>query len=75
MSNNWHQMITNWEKHSPLSYTLIANINCDLKLPIQIMGLITRFNGVGIQQARSYIKISCTKYITKMVQSHPWATQ
>jgi len=53
---------------------LISNINVDLKLPIKIMGLITRFNGMDIQQSRHYIKITCIKYITKMVQSHPWST-
>jgi deoxyuridine 5'-triphosphate nucleotidohydrolase len=53
---------------------LISNINVDLKLPIQIMGPITQFNGMDIQQSRYYIKITCTKYINKMVQSHPWST-
>jgi hypothetical protein len=55
--------------------TLITSINCDLKLPIQIMGLVSRFNGMNKQQTKHYIKLTCTEYINKMVQSHPWATQ
>jgi hypothetical protein len=55
--------------------TLIMSINCDLKLPIQFMGLVSRFNGMDIQQTKFYIKITCTKYINKMVRLHPWATQ
>ncbi len=37
-----------------------------------MMGLITRKNGVDVEQMKHYIKIHCGKYIWKMVQSHRW---
>jgi hypothetical protein len=36
------------------------------------MGLVTRFNGVDINQTQHYVKIHAKKYLTKMLQSHGW---
>jgi hypothetical protein len=52
---------------------IIQEINGHLHLPIHNLGVITRFNGMDIQQTRHYIKIHCHKYLTKMTQSHSWA--
>jgi hypothetical protein len=51
---------------------LINDINEHLWLPIHILGEVTRYNGVDIEQTRHYVKIHCNKYITKLTQSYPW---
>jgi len=53
---------------------IVQNINKHLKLPINIMGLIMRYNGIDVQQTKHYIKIHCGKYIGKMTQAHLWLT-
>lgn len=59
-------------KNENMATFIIQNINKHLKLPIHIMGLITRYNGVDVEQMQHYAKIHCGKYIRKMVQPHPW---
>ncbi len=46
---------------------VIQTINGYLHLPIHNMGLITRFNGMDIDQTSH-----CHKYITKMASLHEW---
>jgi Reverse transcriptase (RNA-dependent DNA polymerase) len=36
-------------------------------------GVLTRFNGVDIQQTREYIAISCTTYIKQLLVLHGWS--
>ncbi len=50
---------------------LINDINKHLCLPIHILGEITRYNGMDIEQTNHYAKIHCKKYITKLQQSYP----
>jgi hypothetical protein len=40
--------------------------------PLNELGVIKRFNGLGIQQTRHYVKISCQTYIDKIVEHHEW---
>jgi hypothetical protein len=51
---------------------IIARINSHLCLPIHSLGIIIRFNGMDIDQTTFFIKIHCTKYLKKMMQSHSW---
>jgi deoxyuridine 5'-triphosphate nucleotidohydrolase len=51
---------------------LIVAINQHLRLPIHILGQITRYNGMDIEQTKSYVKIHCAKYIQKLQQHYPW---
>jgi len=37
------------------------------------LGLIDRFNGMDIFQTKYYVKITCEKYLAKMLQAHQWS--
>ena len=41
-------------------------------LDVKMLGQITRFNGVNIQQTWDYIKIYNAKYLKKILQHHRW---
>jgi len=58
--------------HSTTATDLISDISQYLRLPIHILGEVTRYNGMDIEQTHHFVKISCHKYITKMTQSYPW---
>jgi Reverse transcriptase (RNA-dependent DNA polymerase) len=51
--------------------TVIDRIGSQVELVKQ--GVLTRFNGVDIQQTREYIAISCTTYIKQLLTIHGWA--
>jgi hypothetical protein len=51
---------------------LINDINKHLRLPIHILGEVTRYNGMDIEQTKHYVKIHCKRYINKLQQSYPW---
>ncbi len=51
---------------------LIAQINEQLRMPMKNLGVITRFNGIDIEQTRHYVKLHCKKYLTTMLQKHKW---
>jgi hypothetical protein len=40
--------------------------------PLNDLGVIKRFNGIDILQARDFVKISCETYIDKIVSLHGW---
>jgi hypothetical protein len=50
---------------------LINDINKHLRLPIHILGEVTRYNGMDIEQTKHYVKIHCKRYINKLQQSYP----
>jgi hypothetical protein len=50
----------------------IAQINTPLRMRMKNMGVISRYNGVDIQQIHHYIKIHCAKYLNKMLQHKDW---
>jgi hypothetical protein len=58
-------------KNGKTAAQLIEEINTHLRLPIHILGEVTRFNGMDIYQTKHYVKISGHKYITKLVQIYP----
>jgi len=58
--------------NSTTASALIQEINQHLRLPIHILGEVTRYNGVDVQQTKHYVKISCEKYINKMIKEYPW---
>ena len=37
-------------------------------------GIMTRYNGVDISQCRDHVKLSCTTYIDRLLQTHGWST-
>ncbi len=54
---------------------IIAHINSKMSMDVKDLGLIGRFNGVDIFQTKYYIKLTCERYLTKMLQSHKWTAQ
>jgi hypothetical protein len=38
---------------------IISKINAQLHLPLHIMGIVTRFNGIDIEQMQEYVKVNC----------------
>ena len=52
--------------------TRIANIGSHLQVPLNQLGLITKFNGVNVLQTQWYVKISCEDYLRKIIDSHGW---
>jgi hypothetical protein len=59
-------------KDKSICSRIISYINTKMSMDVKDLGVITRFNGMDIHQTRFYIKITCEKYIHKMLQSHNW---
>jgi len=53
---------------------LDPQINEQLRMPMKNLGVITRFNGIDIEQNRHYVKLHCKKYLMTMLQKHGWLT-
>jgi len=51
---------------------LIDSINAKMRIEVKHLGLIDRFNGMDVHQTRHYVKITCEKYLYKMIKSHEW---
>ena len=49
---------------------LITAINNKMRIEVKHLGLIDRFNGIDVHQTRHYVKLTCEKYLYKMVKSH-----
>ena len=47
-------------------------INAKMTIEIKELGLISRFNGMDVQQTQHYIKLSNAVYINKILKNHPW---
>jgi len=52
--------------------TIIHQINTALRMPVKQIGVITRFNGIDVDQTKYYVKLHCTRYLTKMLHHHGW---
>ena len=50
----------------------ISAIGSFLQVPLNQLGVITKFNGVNIQQAKWFIKVSCQDYLRKILDNHNW---
>ena len=55
-----------------LAKTVIADINSKMSIDVKELGLISRYNGVDIEQSREYIKLHNTTYINKLLDQHKW---
>jgi len=51
---------------------IIQYINSKMSMDVKGLGIIGRFNGLDIHQTKHYVKITCARYITKMLQEHGW---
>lgn len=45
----------------------LAKIGEELFVPLNDLGLIKKFNCVGILQTQDYVKVSCGSYISKII--------
>jgi hypothetical protein len=54
------------------AHRFIKMINERMRIDIKTLGVVTRFNGVDIHQTRDYIKLTCEKYLEKMLTAHQW---
>ena len=52
--------------------SLIKEIYSHMTIQIKDLGLLNRYNGVDITQAKHYIKISNETYINKLLEEHNW---
>lgn len=55
-----------------LATNLFQKINSCLRINLKILGRVDRFNGMDIHQTRDYIKITCERYLHKMLKAHNW---
>ena len=51
---------------------VIRAINDKMTIDVKELGLISRFNGMDIEQTRHYIKLSNALYINKILKNHQW---
>jgi len=59
-------------KTEEIAMNLFHKINSCLRINIKILGKVDRFNGMDIHQTRDYIKLTCERYLQKMLKSHEW---
>ena len=55
-----------------VSKACIQAINSKMTIEVKELGLISRFNGIDVDQTRDYIKLSNATYINKILRNHPW---
>ena len=53
---------------------LLDQIDDCLVEPLKKLGTISYFNGVDITQSRDYVKITCEKYLDRVMERHGWST-
>ena len=50
----------------------IAKVGSFLRVPLNDLGLIKKFNGVNILQTKWFVKVSCEDYLTRILTEHAW---
>ena len=51
---------------------LFSLIQKHLKQPLKFLGVLPMFNGLDISQSDKFILVSCSTYITKILEGHNW---
>ena len=59
-------------KSTSICSNIIKYINSKMSMDVKDLGIIGRFNGVDVFQTKYYVKITCERYRTKMLQAHDW---
>jgi len=59
-------------KEADRASALIQHINSKLTINVKYLGRIDRFNGIDITQTKWYVKLTCSKYLHKMLHNHGW---
>ena len=60
------------EKQSTIENLINHIENNHLSQPLKKLGLLHSFNGIDVCQSKRYIKISCKRYIEKILKGHNW---
>ena len=58
-----------------LANQVVNDIDSKMSIKIKELGLVSRYNGVDVQQTKHYIKIHNTTYIIKLIDNHSWLQQ
>ena len=51
---------------------VVRDINSKMTISVKHLGLITRYNGVDVEQRREFIKLHSATYINKIIDQHQW---
>ena len=62
-------------KTPSIARALIERIGKYLSVPLHDLGIISKFNGINIQQSQDFIKISCEDFIDRVLDHHQWHEQ
>ena len=47
----------------------------DIKQPLNLLGILSMYNGLDISQSNQFTKLSCETYIRKILEGHKWQNQ
>ena len=53
---------------------VIDMVSAELSAPMKKLGVVTRYNGIDIEQSNDYIKVHNTTYLTKILKTRGWLT-
>ena len=59
-------------KDKTIAQAVIKQIGQYLSVPLNDLGIIKKFNGIDVTQARDYVKISCETFLDKVLDQHGW---
>ena len=59
-------------KNESTAMYLVNEINSKMTVDIKYLGLVTRFNGVDVDQRDKYIKIHNSTFVNKILDFHGW---
>ena len=57
------------------SIALLDRLDSILKQKVKRQGLLSAFNELDVEQTSLFTKISCSRYLTKILDGHGWLTQ
>jgi Reverse transcriptase (RNA-dependent DNA polymerase) len=62
-------------KTKEIALEVRKQIQSHMQNELNDLGVIKRFNGMDIHQTRHYIKLSCEKYIDRIIEHHGWQNE
>jgi hypothetical protein len=55
-----------------ISKEIVRQVGAQLQVPLNDLGMLTKFNGVDVSQTRDYTKVSCESFLNKVLHHHGW---
>jgi hypothetical protein len=62
-------------KTSTIANEVRQQIQSHMTNELHDLGIVKRFNGMDVIQTKHYVKISCERYITKVIEHHGWTKE